>query len=404
MRIAFVTTEYPTEDVFYGGLANYLARVARALADRSHDVHVITYSESAQETFVREGVTVHRVRNGAMELFLNRITRFRFPHSAKWIDFSWQAYRRLRQLHVQSPFDCAQYPNYLSPGLMASFWLPLPFTVRISSFASVWTEAARRERTLDTLILECLERIQLRWSRWVYAPSDTLARVIVKHTSRCHVEVIRPPFVLDVAEDQWEHSLSSVVSNHQYILYFGRFQPSKGFPIFVEAAVQFLESELSARVVFVGQDAGDRDVSSFREWAESKLSRFRDRTHFFGSLSHERLFPIIQGARLVVLPSLVDNFPNACLEAMALGRPVIGTRGASFDEMLEDQVSGFLVEKSDVQALADGIHIGWNHPDLEGIGFNARARTAELEHAPTDRIVEHFGKVIGSGLRRQFWR
>ena len=44
-------------------------------------------------------------------------------------------------------------------------------------------------------------------------------------------------------------------------------------------------------------------------------------------LPHRQLYPVIAGARLVVLPSLIENLPNAGLEAMALGRAVIGTAG-----------------------------------------------------------------------------
>ena len=45
LRIAFATPEYVTEEYFYGGLANYTHRVARALARLGHDVHVVTLSE-----------------------------------------------------------------------------------------------------------------------------------------------------------------------------------------------------------------------------------------------------------------------------------------------------------------------------------------------------------------------
>ncbi len=61
------------------------------------------------------------------------------------------------------------------------------------------------------------------------------------------------------------------------------------------------------------------------------------------NLPHRQLYPIIAAARLVVLPSLVDNLPNACLEAMGLGTAVIGTTGASFEELITDGVNGFLV-------------------------------------------------------------
>ncbi len=61
LRIAFTTPEYVTEEYFDGGLANYIHRVAKALAGLGHDIHVLTLSEIDDAEFEHEGVTVHRI-------------------------------------------------------------------------------------------------------------------------------------------------------------------------------------------------------------------------------------------------------------------------------------------------------------------------------------------------------
>jgi glycosyl transferase family 4 len=61
LRIAFATPEYVTEEYFDGGLANYIHRVAKALAGMGHDIHVLTLSEIDEAEFEHEGVTVHRI-------------------------------------------------------------------------------------------------------------------------------------------------------------------------------------------------------------------------------------------------------------------------------------------------------------------------------------------------------
>ena len=53
------------------------------------------------------------------------------------------------------------------------------------------------------------------------------------------------------------------------------------------------------------------------------------------------------------MPSRVDNYPNACLEAQMLGIPVIGSRNSSLDEMIEDGKTGFLVENGNSKELGD---------------------------------------------------
>ena len=51
------------------------------------------------------------------------------------------------------------------------------------------------------------------------------------------------------------------------------------------------------------------------------------------------------------------------VEAMASGTPIVATRGGALSEIVEDGRSGFLVERSDVRALADGILQLLSNPD-----------------------------------------
>ena len=71
-----------------------------------------------------------------------------------------------------------------------------------------------------------------------------------------------------------------------------------------------------------------------------------------------------------MLPSLADNLPNAVAESLALSVPVIGSRGASIDEMVEHGRSGELVPLGDVEALADALVRAWRgEPKWLGAGF-----------------------------------
>ena len=77
MRIAFVTTEYITEPLFAGGLANYTYRVARALRELGHDVEVFVPGKP-EASFEHNGVAVHRLklRNPVYLRVLQRLLRW----------------------------------------------------------------------------------------------------------------------------------------------------------------------------------------------------------------------------------------------------------------------------------------------------------------------------------------
>ena len=62
--------------------------------------------------------------------------------------------------------------------------------------------------------------------------------------------------------------------------------------------------------------------------------------------------------KFVVLPSRIDNYPNTCLEAQALGKIVIGPRGSSLEEMIIDGETGFLSTPGSVESLVAVIQGG----------------------------------------------
>jgi hypothetical protein len=93
LRIAFATPEYVTEKHFDGGLANYVNRVSKTLADLDHDVHVVTLSLQDEAKFEYEGVMVHRVNLSRAGKALNRLTLNSLGTTVHWLNFSTQVFR-----------------------------------------------------------------------------------------------------------------------------------------------------------------------------------------------------------------------------------------------------------------------------------------------------------------------
>jgi glycosyltransferase involved in cell wall biosynthesis len=228
-------------------------------------------------------------------------------------------------------------------------------------------------RSLDVKVTEWLEKLQLRLCRHLYAPSYYLKGLLQQETNTKNVRVIRTPFYLETAN--WDSSLyDETLRNRDYLLFFGRFQLHKGFHILAQALADFLQAHSDCYAVLIGLDASTSLAKSMKEYARSLCAKGADRLMFLGQTRHQQLYPIIAGAKLVVLPSLIDNLPNACLEAMGLGKPVIGTMGTSFDEIITEGETGFLVPPGDVEALVEKIAEAWAHPHLLEIGEAARQK------------------------------
>ena len=398
MRIGFVTPGYVTEKNFSGGISNYVHRVAKALVSLKHEIHVVTISEVDQAQFEHEGVIVHRVKVDRLQQRLNQLSRYRLPSTTKWLSFSVGAYRQLAELHQQHPFDLLQYPNSRACGLVSSLLLPVPYVIRISCYRPAWNQWEDR-RNVDTKAIEWLEERQIKISAHVYGPSYTLKRILEKEAKLSKMRIIRTPIYLEAGA--WDDSIyDQHLKGKSYLLFFGRYKLLKGFHILAQALPKVLENHQGLQAVFVGRDSGSTLAASMKEYALSVCSQYSERLIFMDQLPHTQLYPIISKARLVVLPSLLDNLPNACMESMALGKPVMGTIGASFDELITDQVNGFLVPADDVEALAAKINEVWQRPDLEEIGGAAKHKAEELSPERTvQQLLQYYEEIISSNQR-----
>ena len=151
----------------------------------------------------------------------------------------------------------------------------------------------------------------------------------------------------------------------------------------------------------VGLDASSPLGPSMRESITGQCDAFKERIVFADALCHGQLYPVIQGARLVVLPSLIDNLPNTMLEAMGHGKAVLGTIGCSFDEIIDDGKTGFLVKPGDPAGLAQKIIDVWDRGDLDEIGRNAAQRIKELEpDIVVPQLVDYYREVISKSKKR----
>ena len=106
----------------------------------------------------------------------------------------------------------------------------------------------------------------------------------------------------------------------------------------------------AARLTLVG----DGDARAGLERLAADLG-VRDGVDFVGFRGGDELVDTYRGASVLVLPSLTDaeSFGMTLVEAMACGRPVIGSRVGGIPDVIEDGVTGLIVPPGDASALAE---------------------------------------------------
>ncbi len=406
LRLAFFTSEFVTEpDCFDGGLAQYLGRLTQALRGHGHAVEVFVHS-SEDRQFVSDGIRVHRVRASskmierlhrqACRIVRRPMHRF-YASTVHQFQIAASLRRAFLDRHREAPFDLAQATNLqLVPLLLGSRRVPV--VVRLSSDLRDCDEAYGVRPSRDSSLAYWLGWLGCRRASALCAPSARLA-VEVRRRRRLKVQVMRPAFELEEIKWDWS-AYDAYCKGGDYLLFHGTIGRLKGIGPLAEALEIALPANPDMRIVFVGKDAtmGDGKGSGV-ELLKRRLGNFVDRVQRLDRLPHSQLYPILSKARGSVLPSLLENLSNAALEAMALSRVVVGTRGASFDELIEDGKSGLLVEIGDAQGLARAIERLWRMPAVEREAMGNAARRVAEEFRPEKSIPvleEYYREVIGS--------
>jgi glycosyltransferase involved in cell wall biosynthesis len=106
---------------------------------------------------------------------------------------------------------------------------------------------------------------------------------------------------------------------------------------------------------------------------------------FLGAVDSAGIKRLLSEADICVFPSRFDNFPNACLEAMAAGRPIVATRSGGMEEMLGPTDAGLLVKPGNVRELTNALVRLIEDPAMRS-AMAQRARQRVL-HAYSDDVI-----------------
>jgi glycosyltransferase involved in cell wall biosynthesis len=132
-----------------------------------------------------------------------------------------------------------------------------------------------------------------------------------------------------------------------YLAYVGRFSPDKGARIAVEVA-----HRLGTRLVLAGKAAEPHELAFLKDDLLPSLGPNDD---YRGEVSQEEKTAIYSKARALLFPvQWEEPFGLVMTEAMACGTPVVAWRNGSVPEVVEDGVTGFIVESLDDMVDAVG--------------------------------------------------
>ena len=334
MRIGI--TCYPT----YGGSGVVATELGIELANLGHEVHFISYSQPFRLNGREEGIFYHEVPVSSYPLF--EFPPYDLALASRMAEVAEFNELDLLHVHYAIPHSVSAL---LARQMLATRGRRLPFVTTLHG---------------TDITLVGLDRSYLPITKYSIQQSDgvtSISNYLKEKTVESfgvtgEIEVITNFVNCDVYthikdEAQRAEARKKLAGPDEAILmHLSNFRPVKRVVDVVKIFARVVE-ELPAQLVLIG-DGPDRSAA---EWLAHDLG-IQARVHFLGK--QERVNELLPLADILLMPSELESFGLAALEAMACKVPSIATRVGGVPELIDDGETGLLYEVGDVDGMAAG--------------------------------------------------
>ena len=327
MHIAFLTPEYPHKKVTHAaGIGTSIKNLVVTLVKNKIAVTVVVYGQKASEIFEEDGVTIHLLKN------------------QKYPFLGWYWHRKyiqnyLNQLVQKEAIDVIEAPDWT--GITAFMRLKVPLVIRFHGSDTYFCHLENRKQKRKNFWFEsqAVQRAQA-----FIAPTDYAGKVSKElfGIQNKKIQTIHYGLVLEEFNNpnptQFEDGL---------ILYIGTIIRKKGVfelpDILKKVAAQYPDAQL----ILIGSDSPDIETGKPSTWQlleqDFKTAEV-EKVTYLGKIPYQMVQKYMKQAQVCVFPSFAETLGMVTIEAMALQKPVVNTNIGWAQELLEDGISGFLVD------------------------------------------------------------
>jgi len=334
MRIGI--TCYPT----YGGSGVVATELGIELAALGHEIHFISYSQPFRLTGRDDGIFYHEVPVSSYPLF--EFPPYDLALASRMTEVAEFCGLDLLHVHYAIPHSVSAL---LARQMLATRGRRLPFVTTLHG---------------TDITLVGLDRSYLPITRYSIQESDGVTSIstYLKDKTVADFDVTRPIEVVpnfvncDVYTPITDEAaradarLRLAAPDEALLIHLSNFRPVKRVADVVRIFAS-VTKEMPARLVMIG-DGPDRSAA---EWLAHDLG-IHSRIHFLGK--QDRVSELLPLADLMLMPSELESFGLAALEAMACKVPAIATRVGGVPELIDDDVTGLLYAVGDVENMAAG--------------------------------------------------
>jgi N-acetyl-alpha-D-glucosaminyl L-malate synthase BshA len=380
MRIGI--TCYPT----YGGSGVVATELGIELAALGHEVHFISYSQPFRLTGRETGIFYHEVPVSNYPLF--EFPPYDLALASRMAEVAEYYHLDLLHVHYAIPHSVSAL---LARQMLAERGKPLPFVTTLHG---------------TDITLVGMDRSYLPITRYAIQQSDGVTAIsdYLKNVTETNFNTTRPIEVVhnfvncDVYKPYTDQEARAAARakfaapDESLFMHLSNFRPVKRVADVVQIFAR-VAKQLPARLALVG-DGPDRSTA---EWLAHSLG-IHDRIHFLGK--QDRVHELLPLADLMLMPSEMESFGLAALEAMACQTPTIATRVGGVPELIEDGVNGLLFEVGDVEGMAAASVAVLKDPERHQALCEAARKTAQDRFCSTrilPRYVAFYESLLTNG-------
>lgn len=366
---------YPT----YGGSGVVATELGKALAEKGHEVHFITYSQPVRLGAMRKNVRYHEVNVSDYPLFL--YPPYELVLASKMVDVVKHEKLDLLHVHYAIPHASAAIT---AKQVLAEEGIHLPV---ITTLHGTDITLLGKDASFEPVISFAINK-----SDAVTAVSQSLRLDTYKLFGiNREIEVI-PNFINTeaMAFPLRDEMLKEYAPNGEKILvHISNFRPVKRVLDVIEIYSRIHE-EIPSKLIMVG-DGPDR--SKAEQMCRDK--GMCEDVLFLGNVKNP--LEALSVADLFLLPSESESFGLAALEAMACGVPVISTNTGGLPEVNRHGVTGMMSNVGDVEDMAKNTRYLLSD-DVRLERFRVKARERALEFS-IDKILPQYENLYNSVLK-----
>jgi len=356
MKIGIVC--YPT----FGGSGVVATELGKALADRGHQVHFITYNQPARLDFFSANLFYHEVSVSKYPLF--DYQPYELALASRMVDVV--RFEKLDLLHVHYAIPHAS-AAFMAKQILLTYGIYIPV---VTTLHGTDITLVGKDRTFKPVVTFSINK-----SDGVTAVSQNLRDNTYEFFEiERDIKVI--PNFIDLsrfslkAKDHFKKAIAP--EGEKILIHTSNFRRVKRTEDVIRIFAKVIQ-KIPSKLLMVG-DGGERSDCE-------QLCRdlgVSDNVRFLGK--QDAIEEILSVGDLFLMPSQSESFGLAALEAMACKVPVISSNAGGLPELNIDGVTGYLKDVGDVDGMAEkAIYILEDEARLAQFKDNALARAKEFD-------------------------